>query len=445
MTKKYLTIPAVVAGALGLTAVAQAAEPTTAELQQQIAQLQNKIQQMDQGTKNAATSRDVDATVESVLKDANDRSKLLAVEGMTAGHNGENFVLQSADGNYKLMPKVLWQFRYVNNWITDNAKNGDGEMQDGFENRRLKLSFEGNAISPDLKYVFRWSSNTEGATGIDLAYITYKFADDLAFRVGQYKEQVHHEEIMSDGKQLAVERSLTNAVLGGGQTDYTQGVALLWDNHENMRGEVNFTDGFNSDNTNFQNAGGSSVTGITPTDFGVTGRFEWAINGGFKGYDQFSSMGRKEDALVLGAGFDFSQASSNNILFHTVDVQWNSGPIAVYGAYLGMYRDFNDATDDSFYDYGIMGQVGYMLNDQWEAFGRAGYLDFDTSLAGSDQSSFWEVTGGVNYYLKGHNAKVTVDLTWLPEGSPASFPGYGVLAADGEDEFVLRGQFQLML
>ena len=438
MTRKYLTIPAVVAGALGLSAVAQAAEPTTAELQRQISELKA---QMQQGDKNAAVSRDVDATVESVLRDANDRSKLLAVEGITGGHNGDNFVLQSADGNYKLMPMFQLQIRHVTNYIADGVKNGDGEVQDGFEIRRMKIEFAGNAISPDLKYNFRWATERSGGSLVlENAYVQYKFADDLAFRIGQYKDAVHHEELVSSKRQLAVDRSLLNELMGGGATDYVQGVSLIWDNNSDIRAEVGYHDGANSDNTNFQNGSGVPLLGTAETDFGISGRVEWAVNGGFKGYDQFTSFGRKEDALVLGAGVDWTQAGSTDVYFHTVDAQWNAGPLAIYGAYVAQYV----RGDDDTYNWGGLGQVGYLLNDQWEVFGRVDYTKFDSAvLAGQDD--FLEFTGGVNYYLKGHNAKVTVDLTWLPNGSPADLPGIGVLGGNDEDQFVIRGQFQLLL
>ena len=45
--------------------------------------------------------------------------------------------------------------------------------------------------------------------------------------------------------------------------------------------------------------------------------------------------------------------------------------------------------------------------------------------------------------LEGHAAKFTLDLTWLPNGSPVGASGAGIVAqASDEDQFVLRGQFQ---
>src|SRR3954464_5565498 len=86
MTSKYLTIP-VVAGALGLGSivVAQAAEPTAAELMSQIQALQAKVQTLETNQQQAVTKADVDATVESVLKDADKQSQLMQMEGFTAG------------------------------------------------------------------------------------------------------------------------------------------------------------------------------------------------------------------------------------------------------------------------------------------------------------------------------------------------------------------------
>src|SRR5690606_27318260 len=54
---------------------------------------------------------------------------------------------------------------------------------------------------------------------------------------------------------------------------------------------------------------------------------------------------------------------------------------------------------------------------------------------------------GVNYYLGPdgsylHRAKFTVDVVYLPDGLPNNQTGLGYLASDDE-QFVLRGQFQL--
>ena len=52
---------------------------------------------------------------------------------------------------------------------------------------------------------------------------------------------------------------------------------------------------------------------------------------------------------------------------------------------------------------------------------------------------------GANYYLHGHGAKFTLDFLYLPNGSPISDDGAGILTNNGNAEYVVRAQFQLLL
>ena len=145
MTSKSIAIPAVVAGALGAVgvgAVAHAAEPTTSELVQQIQQLQSKVKQMESAQAAAPATKDVDATVASVLSDAEKRSKLLEVEGFTAGHTMDpdgHFVVQSADGNFRLIPMFQFQFRNVTSFRDSGKLSGSDDFENGFEVTRMKF------------------------------------------------------------------------------------------------------------------------------------------------------------------------------------------------------------------------------------------------------------------------------------------------------------------
>jgi hypothetical protein len=208
-----------------------------------------------------------------------------------------------------------------------------------------------------------------------------------------------------------------------------------------MRADVALTDGFNSRNTNFQDPPANAF------DFGVHGRFDWLVMGkDFKGYNQFTSMGNKSgDFLVIGAGADWSQSGSDNVYHTAVDAQWNSGPWGVYAAWVTLYNDPSGGA--SSWDCGFLAQVSYLINPQWEVFGRYDYfhLDDNSPISHGTENTFHEITAGVNYYLHGHSAKVTVDVGWLPNGSPNNQTGIGVLANDGENEYYIRAQFQLLL
>jgi hypothetical protein len=402
-------------------------------------------------------AKDVDATVEAVLRDADKRSQLLQMEGFTAGWTRDKgFTVQSADGNWRLNPYFQFQFRAVQNWRhsepvfdTDGDLLGfdeDDDSQFGFEIRRMKFGFRGNAFSPNLTYDFRWETfENSGVVTLENATIKYQFADQWAFMVGQFKDNVFHEETTSSGKQLAVDRSMVNEVLGGGQTDYVQGVALIYGSRDNpVRGQLAFHDGLNTDNTNWTEHQGGALA-LAP-NWGVSARAEFKVMGDWVSYDDFTAMGNKSDLLVIGAGFDITEDGNNYACLHTIDAQWeNTAGLSVYVAYYAICSNF-EGTIGSAYDCGGIAQVGYMINPEWEAFGRYGYMDISQDgPVQTPESSYHELTVGANWYVGGgHDCKVTIDATWLCKGAPFDIEGIGYLASD-KQEFIIRGQFQLLL
>lgn len=426
--------------AAGSGSFVSAVEPETHDIQSQINDLQAQLEQLKAQQAQAQTAA-VDATVERVLNEADRRTQLMQVEGFTAGWNKGKFVLQSADGNYVLNPGLQFQFRYVANSAENAEDDGDDRTENGFEVRRMKLSFEGNAITPKLKYKFQWAAErNSGDFLLEDAWIDYTFAEGWSVQAGQFKDPIFHEEIVSSKRQLAVDRSMLNEVLGGGVSDYIQGVGLTYKANDQFSVQGIFHDGINSDNTNYIDAGGSAALGVASPDYGVAVRAEYVVFGNAKSYGDFSAHGNKEDLLVIGGGADYTEAGDNDLILHTVDAQWEIGKLALYGAAIGAYRD----GDENIYDYGFLAQAGYMLNDKYEVFGRYDviFLD-DDGLDPDEEDTLHEITLGVNYFMAGHNAKITVDGTYLPNGAPG-LSGLGFVAGE-DDEFVLRGQFQLAL
>jgi hypothetical protein len=305
----------------------------------------------------------------------------------------------------------------------------ESSVVSGYEIRRLRLGIKGHVISPELTYVFSAAFNRSGGSfDLDSAFVQYMFRPEWGIKVGQFKESVFREENVSASKQLAAERSMLNEVLGGGLTDWVQGVALVY-RGETVRGELAMHDGADSDNTNF--------TDIS-SDFGFGGRVDVLLQGDWKGIEDFTALGNKEPLLVVGAGFDYTAVGDVKSLLHTIDVQYETATgLNLYAAYLGRHRDLGLVSD---YDYGFMIQGGQIVHERWEPFARYAILYQDNTIG--SEHYFQEVTMGVNYYFLKHTAKVTVDVVILPDGSPRAISGAGIVSGVDE-QIVLRGQFQL--
>ena len=437
------------------TNVTVAAEPTRDELAEEIRQLKARIEQLEAKQPTSGPSAaDVDRVVRDVLADAERRSQLLMQDGaVTAGFDLERtkFYIRSADGNFLWTPGLLFQFRNTTNFLSADDAGDDDTIQNGFDVRRMRFFFVGNAFSPDLTYRFQWESNNNGG-GVFLqdAFVRYQFADQWAVQVGQFYDEWSHEQSMLDPFTLAADRSLINALIGGGQTERVQGVMLLYDDRERWVAQAIFHDGANTDNTDWEETGGGSAfLGITDPNFGASGRLEYFFSGTRQAYETFTALGTTEDLLVAGAGADFTQGGDSNALFHLVDLQYeNTAGCSGYLALHGLWRDIGaDSTVPAgeYYDWGVLAQAAHLFTRTCELFARYDYIQVDDdSLAAGAEDQFHEFTIGGNYYYKKHNVKITIDLTWLPNGAPANLPALGFLAGD-DDQFVIRTQFQLLL
>lgn len=456
---------AAVVGTLSMGAAAAFAEPTSQDLQNQVRDLQGKVAAME--AKQASSSKDLAAAIDSMIRDSEKRSQLLATSGEASAGYDNGFFIKAGDA-WVLKPGALFQFRNVTSYRTDVTGSGDA-WENGFEVARMKLTLEGNAFSKDLEYAFIWDNTAEdGTLTLTDAWAKYMFADAWGFRAGQFRDPVAHEWLVNDGRQLAVDRSLVDGLLGGGYVGYTQGVTLIYGGYEKnnpLMVEAGYTDGAAQINTDFTGRG-NPLPSPEPTvpvvgtpgghsfDWGIAGRLEYKVMGNWADYADFTAKDTAADLLVFGIGGDWSQGGDGDSFVATIDGQYeNAMGLGVYAA--GFYRRLEGElvgggeSDD---DLGLLLQAGYMLGKSWEIFGRYDIVTLGRDAAvGSDEDTFQEFTLGVNYYLgkdgsAKHRAKVTVDLTYLPNGSPAVAPGLDVLDAnDAQEEWMLRGQFQLWI
>jgi hypothetical protein len=401
---------------------------------------------------------------------------------LTSGYDPNlGFVIRSPDGAFSLHPGILFDFRNMTSYREAVVKP-DADLplltgyktEQGFDVTRMRLTFDGN-YTKALTYFVQFQDDQGQTFNLYDAYgILHVGQTPFSVKFGQFKDPVYHERMISEVNLLAVDRSLVESFFGGGNTSRVQGVSLMYDDGGQFRGQVALTDGYNSINTKFYDVASTSTpplaaAGITPPTYGTAGRAEYALIGDhtsnfnpYKEYDGgFTALGDTHDILVVGGGYDFTQAGRNYGLFHTIDAQYDStSGLSLYGAYLGSYRDLPTkqaavasapitnivVTKGHYYDPGFLVQAGYLVTPKIEPFVRYDYTYLQGgSVATLVKDSVQEVTAGANYYIDKQHLKFTVDGSWLPEGAPVDQDALGILADNGHQEFVLRIQFQIAI
>lgn len=418
--------------------VPAAASAETNDLQRQIDELRAQIRELQSAPATPPTAADVDAAIAAVKSDADQRSALLGDSGAPLGGYIDNkFVIRSADGNFSLSPGIFVQFRYNTTIRQDQKNSGASQTDDGFELRRMKLSLDGNAFGPDLTYFFLIAIDRHTGEFVNEELsVRYRFHPNWAIRVGQYKENITQEQAVAAKKILGVDRSLMNELINQGES-FVQGVQIEYDNARDFRAVAGITDGYSSRNTNFQDPP------VNPFNFGVNGRAEYKFFGDWSAYQDFTPLGTKRDLLAASLAFDISQRGDTDVFRHGVDLHWENERLVLFAAGLGRFTSRGDG-DDS-YDWGVLGQAVYLINERWDCFARYNFTHLDDpAVPPGAHHDYQEITIGVNRYFKSHYAKITIDVGYLPNGAPTNLDGAGVLVSR-EDELLIRAQFQLVL
>jgi len=92
----------------------------------------------------------------------------------------------------------------------------------------------------------------------------------------------------------------------------------------------------------------------------------------------------------------------------------------------------------------LLGEAAYLFDQKWEPYVRYEHLYLQGTPAGSE-NNINEISLGMNYYLRGHNAMITGQAMYLPNGIPVNDDSNDVLLSNNQQEFVFIAQFQLLL
>lgn len=423
---------------------------------------------------NAMSRDEVRGMVSEMLADAQTRTSLLQGGGM-AGYDG-GFVIGSADGNWKTKVNGLIQFRYIANFRdNDKIAAGDDDLSNGFQLRKVRVTFSGNAVNPNLTYFIAFETNNSrqnGTTTFDAdgdgdpttgtqvdvpgnggdwiandIWFAYNLGEGWKIRGGQYKVGFLKEELLSEKNTLAIDRGIVNQFFNQGRS---QGFGFVYDSND-WRWMFDYTDGFNSANTDFTNA--------AEAEYSITGRGEWKWAGDWKQLEDYTSKPGDANAGSVGFAGSFQRvgsepAASDDFWGVTGDVQWEGNGWNIF-AYAVYAVTGNEGATGDFHDWGFAVQGGYRWSETSEIFARWDGLFIDSDrFAGPTDDNKNYLTFGYNHYFAGNAAKLSFDCVWamddgnglagvIPGGNGSVGSAIGLLGQDGDGEFALRAQFQL--
>jgi hypothetical protein len=442
--KNWKTAAFAIAG-LGLLNPAQADQIT--DMQAQIDALRTELSQVkvDQGDNwlNERRAEEVKGLIMEVLSDADTRASLMS-DGAVAGHDGEHFFINSADGAFSLVVSGQLQFQYVYNNQDDEATAPGGDEDDsGFQTRRAKVKLDGHISSPKVGYHVQlakdWGSS-DGDIGLEEYHISHQLNDNVEIAGGLIKLPFAREELVDSSRQLAVERSLHNQFFS---VMRAEGIRLAY-NDGPLLVNVMLSDGAGSQHTDFED---------DEAEVAITARVDYLLQGDRSQLDDFTGWSGEESALNVGGAVHLEYGDSRNggtddYSAWTIDVQWEDGPLNAFAAWTSATID-PDASGSSDRDMdGLVVQGGiHIIPDKVELFGR--WLTIDGDVSGEDD--FEAMAFGVNYYINGHRTKLTLDVLMLEDDVPTAnafgdsmtTSRQGLITGD-KDEMAVRAQLQLL-
>ncbi len=441
----------------------EAARDAGDELRRELRDLREIHRSERIGDRRAAAIR---AMVSEAAADAGSRSSLLG-GGFSAGWDG-GFYLEDPEGRFRLDIGAHAQFRFL---VNKQQRVFNDRTRVGFEQTRTRLMLRGHVFTPDLQYFVQVDPTRNeriadrqdpaanlptGLFYLEEAWVRYRIAPRWFVRFGQFKLPFNREELVDPSRQLAVERSLVNESLNLGRS---QGIELQW-RGETERFDLAIHDGATDD------IGGTLRVGLVDpeprvnsnalnpdAEWAVAARFESLLAGSWRQFDDFTSPPGDDFGLLVGlAGHAYKTESTgaatgtpgnerdeNRWYGATADVSVELGGGSLFGSVIYQYLD----TRPQFEIYSVVLQGAAYIHREHELFLRWEWGQID-NVAQADLNVF---VGGWNWYVDGHDLKLTVDfgfaesiidLIWT-----STVAGFRRDFRGDEHQWVIRSQFQL--
>jgi len=366
-----------------------------------------------------------------------------AASPIKASHGSKGFRFETADGNWQTNLQWRAQLRYTNPTTGDPRQLGNfnDDNQSTFEARRLRMKIGGHGYQPWLKYYFEVdlqptrdtddSSSSASARVIDWRIDVAKW-DWGGIRVGQWKIDYNRERVDSSGRQQFVERSIINRVF---TVDRQVGVQLRGHAFKGTRADLRWYAGaFTGEGRGVRN---------TDNNLMYIGRLQWNFLGRDLGLRQtdveFTELPTASLAFAAsttkGSCTRWSSSGCGNLDGFTSPANAIADQFKVEQAvqefaykYRGLsvqqelhYKEVTDRLAGTKSRLkGGYAQAGYFFHNLFPAIPeplefavRYAYLEEPNRTDLNFENERQEFTLAANWFFRGHNNKLTFDVSRL--------------------------------
>ena len=359
--------------------------------------------------------------VQEILSDADSRNSLVG-DGLLGGWSN-GFFLASSDGRFRLNIGGLIQERFMLNFLrSDNTDRWRG----GIENTRTRLNFSGHIFDRDTTFLvqagFGYIDPNALLPSIRIteriwdAWIKFKLNEHWSTKIGVFMLPFTRESLVSDEYQLAVDRSLIDYRLGLARS---QGIEFTWANDA--------TRVFLATSTGSPTLRGLPIAQNNPTppwpalgqdtDWSVTGRVEYLLEGSWSQFKQMTSPPGSEKGVLWGIAAHAQNGERTGRGGRKQDQVGVTSDISIhmdgmtFFASGTFHNQKNLAAGIPNGDWvGYVVQASTYMTDTTEYFIRyEGGGVLQDSLGNNDVNI---LTNGINWYLDGQGLKITSDFGW---------------------------------
>lgn len=368
----------------------------------------------------------------------------------------------------------------INSWIQARHSYFDSEGptpdQNDFEFERARLVFSGIALSPDLKYFFQFDADDNQTQRLDLLdyFISYDIghnqlglaAGKLGIRVGRWKIPFNRSRHTSGLNLQFADRSMAGVFF---DIDRSVGVSLYGktvDSYVPVNWEFALTNGIRTNGVR------PNRVGDIDRNPGISGRVYSDVLGTWGSDYESDITWHEELAVRLGAGFAFGReditdgpieasrqrvVDSGATLTSILPAGTDAYDVLLFALsadfryqgwslsteyYFRNLANFSGAAVSDLSDQGFLVQSGYfVVPKQLELFSRWSRIVGDSGTLGASDQSADEVAGGVAWWIKGRNLKLSLDVTRV-NGTPVNDSAVGF--RPGDDGLLYRTQLQFL-